>query len=237
VLHSTRILCRLLRRTRGASYSLPFVLVVPLYLTVMLTAVEAGFLLLARIGTQYAAHAAARSAVVWRSASPAELREDRVRQSAAQALAPFVGGRQRELDSAGPVPPWGHDFATDFADAVRRFEAPAAAADPCTPRPYQRSRTPPEADFLRRKFLCAAARTSVEVVATDPADPRTALTVTVRFRAPLYVPVVSRFLDPDGSPPFEYPMSATVTLPADGAMTATGTVGIDYHSFPLAPRP
>lgn len=229
---SLRTIRRFATRTRGTSYSLPFVMIVPLYLIVILTTIEVGFLFLARIGTQYAAHAAARSAVVWRSAQPAERRDERVYQSAALALAPFVGGRQRELDSAGPPPAWAAEFATDFSDAVRRFEAPAASADPCIRRPYQRSRTPPDADFLRRKFLIAAARTTVTVTPADPNDPRTALTVTVNFRAPLYLPVVSRFLDPDGSPPFEYPVTATVTLPADGPTTKDGIVGIDYHSLP-----
>lgn len=228
-----RVLRRLARRTRGASYSLPFVMIVPLYLTVVLTAIEIGFLLLAQIGTQYAAHAAARSAVVWRSAKPAELREERSRQAAAMALAPFIGGRQRELDAAGPVPPEAQEQAADFADAVQLFEAPAAAADPLKKRPYERPRTPPDADFLRRKYLSAAARTTVAITPEDEANPRTPVTVTVEFRAPLYLPLVSRFLDPDKSPPYEYPLTATVTLPADGPTTKDQTVGIDYHSFPL----
>jgi Flp pilus assembly protein TadG len=161
------------------------VLVVPLYLIVILTAVEIGFLFLARIGTQHAAHAAARSAVVWRSAQPKELRDERIHQSAVMALAPFVGGQQRELDSARPTPAWASESATDFADAVRLFEAPAASVDPCHPRPYRRSRTPPDLDFLRRKFLIATARTSVDVTPADPNDPRTPLTTTVNFRAPV----------------------------------------------------
>jgi Flp pilus assembly protein TadG len=233
VTRPARLLSRLARRTRGASYSLPFVMVVPLYLTVVLVAIEAGFVLLARIGTQYAAHAAARSAVVWRSAKSVELREERPRQAAVMAIAAFIGGRQRELDDAGPIPAGAEEQATDFADAVRLFEAPAVANDPLKKRPYTRTRTPPDAGFLRRKYLSAAARTTVEVTVEDEANPRTPVTATVKFRAPLYLPLVSRFLDPDGSAPYEFPLSATVTLPAEGATTKTGTVGIDYHSDPF----
>ncbi len=224
---------RILRRTRGASYSLPFVLVVPLYLMLMIGAIEVAFLMLARIGTQYAAHAAARSAVVWRSARPANLRDERAHQSAAASLAAFVGGREKELETAGPVPAWAGPLGDDFATATQKFATPAAADDPAIPRPYQRSRTPPDADFLRRKYQIAAARTKVEVKADDPNNPRTPLTVTVTFRAPLYMPIVSRFLDPDRSAPFEYPLSATVVMAADGAMTKDGQHTIDYHSFPL----
>jgi len=212
---------RLLRRQRGVSYPLGYVLIAPLYLTIMLFAVEAGFLLFTQLGTHYAAHMAARSAVVWRDAQPVELREDRVRQAAVKALAPFVGGRQRELDDAGPARPEAEEEATDFADAVRLFDARA---------------TPPDAEFLRRKYLQTDARLTLTLdppLSARQTDPHAETTVTVEFRAPLYLPVVSRFLDRDGSAPYEFPLSATATLPADGPISRDRTVGIEYHSFPL----
>ncbi|MFM8272248.1 MAG: TadE/TadG family type IV pilus assembly protein [Gemmata sp.] len=230
---STLTARRVVTRTRGASYSLPFVLVVPIYLMFIIGAIEVAFLMLARIGTQYAAHAAARSAVVWRGAKPAHLRDQRPHQSAAAALAAFVGGRERELETAGPAPAWAAQLGDEFATATQTFAAPAAADDPAIPRPYQRSRTPPDADFLRRKYQIAAARSKVEVKAVEPNNPRTPLTVTVTFRAPLYMPVVSRFLDPDKRAPYEYPLSAAVTMAADGAVTKDGQMTVEYHSFPL----
>jgi Flp pilus assembly protein TadG len=227
---------RLAVRDRGVSYSLSVVLIVPLYLTIMITAVELSLLFLARLGTQYAAHAAARSAVVWLHAQPEELREERIRQAATMALAPYTGGRQREVNDAGPPPPWADQNATDFADAVRLFQAPAASAGITAKRPYDPSRSPPPADFLRRKFLSAAARTTVKVEVADATDPHTLVTVTVTFRSPLYFPVASRFLDPDRSAPFEYPLTATVTLPADGPKSKDGTLGIEYQSLPRGER-
>lgn len=222
---------RLLRRQRGVSYSLSFVLVVPLYLTVMLFAVEAGLLLLTRVGVQYAAHMTARSAVVWQSAQcePAE-REQVLRLKAAQSIAPYLGGRQREADAAGPVPPEAAGFAADFAAAVQTYQGPAVAAEPGLRRPYTRSRTPPDAEFLKRKFLSAWGRTTVELK-PPTGDPHGPLTVTVRLRAPLYLPVVSRFLDPDLSAPFEYPLEAEATLPNDAPLSKDGTLGIPYRPF------
>lgn len=220
---------RLFRRQRGVSYSLSFVLIVPLYLTLMLLAVEAGLLLLTRLGLQYAAHMGARSAVVWQSAQPESLREERIKLAVVQALAGFLGGRQLELDGE-TIPPEADPHATDWADGVGKFQAPAVAVEPGLRRPYTRSRTPPDAAFLKRKFLSAWVRTTVELKPpTD--DPHGPLTLTVRVRAPLYMPVVSRFLDPDLKAPFEYPMAATVTLPNDAPLSKDGTLGIKYQSF------
>ncbi len=64
------------------------------------------------------------------------------------------------------------------------------------------------------------------VEALAPADPHGPLRVTVTFRAPLYFPVASRLLDPDGRAPFEYPLTATVTLPNEAPETESGTTGI-----------
>jgi Flp pilus assembly protein TadG len=222
---------RLFRRQRGVSYSLSFVLVVPIFLTVMLFTVEAGLLLVTRLTVQYAAHQAARAAVVWQSAEPHELADERIKQAAVQSIAPGMGGRQRELDDAGPVPAEARKHATDWAEAVRRYQVPAVAAEPGLRRPYSRPYTPPAADFLERKYLSAWARTTVirHPPATD--HPHGPLTVTVKLRAPLYIPVVSRFLDGDGKPPFEYPLEATATLPNDAPVSDDGTLGIDYRSF------
>jgi hypothetical protein len=221
---------RLVRRQRGVSYSLSFVLVVPLYLTIMVFTLEVGILMITRIGLQYAAHMAARSAVVWQSAEPESLRDDRIKLAAVQAIAPYVGGRQREVDDAGSISGDAYQHASDFASAVRRYQQKAVSAEPGLRRPYTRSRTPPKADFLERKFLSAWGRTDVEVKASAQ-DPRGPLEVTVKLRAPLYMPIVSRFLDPDLSAPFEYPMQTTVTLPNDAPVSKDNKLGIKYQSY------
>ncbi len=210
---------RLLRRQRGVSYPLGYVMVAPFYLTIMLFAVEVGFLLFTQLGTHYAAHMAARTAVSWRDAQPEWQRETRVCQAAAKAMAGFVGGRQREIDAAGPGRPGAGYEADDFADAMQQYLGGAA----------------PEHGFLRRKYLHADARLALDI---DPPlsarlrDPHAETTVTVRFRAPLYLPLVSRFLDDDGAAPYEFPLTATATLPGDGPLSRDGTIGIDYHSSP-----
>ncbi|MBX7106959.1 MAG: hypothetical protein K1X57_23010 [Gemmataceae bacterium] len=204
---------RRLNRQHGVSYSLPFVLVIPFYLTFMAMTVEVAFLLQAKLGTMAAAHAAGRAARVWLSAQPVELREQRIRQAAWTRLASYIGGRQHEIDVAGPVPAEAESGATEYAQAAGRYLG----------------NTQSDEAFLRRKYRHAAARAEVRVeVASN--DPRAMIKVTVRFRAPLYVPVASRFLDPDMRAPFEYPMTATATIPNDAPLSESGTLGIEYDS-------
>lgn len=218
--HAVRRLRRRAAGQRGASYSLPVVLTAPFYLMLVLLVFELTFLLVARAGTQYAAFAAARAAAVWHHAKHEPAAELRPKQAAWAHLAPFVTGRQRELDAAGPVPAEARELAPDYAAAVRRFMTPAGAAE---------SRAP-DAAFLERKVLNAAARAEVLVEPLGEDGPHRLVRVTVTFRAPLHMPVVSRFLDPDGTAPFEYPLRAAVTLTAEGPETESGTFGIDHVS-------
>ena len=62
----------------GVSYSLSYVLVFPLLFLFVCIVFESTFVLMAKVGTLYAAHAGARSTVVWSSAQPAEIRDDRI---------------------------------------------------------------------------------------------------------------------------------------------------------------
>ena len=53
------------RRSRGQRQSLSFVLTLPLFILVMLTLVQISQVMIGRMVVQYAAFAAARSAIVW----------------------------------------------------------------------------------------------------------------------------------------------------------------------------
>src|SRR5262249_27699755 len=74
----------------GASYTLSYVITIPIYFLLVCVVFESTLLLHAKLGTMYAAYAGARSAVVWQSAEPASLRQDRPRQAVFTALAPFA---------------------------------------------------------------------------------------------------------------------------------------------------
>src|SRR5262245_14462684 len=98
-------LAALHRDDDGLSYSLSYVLVAPIYLAFMCMVFASSMLLLAKIGTMYAAHAGARSAAVWQSAQPASVRQERVEQSVLTAMAPYVSASARDLATAPGAPP------------------------------------------------------------------------------------------------------------------------------------
>ena len=210
----------------GASYSLGFVMVAPLYLFFLLTVYEATLLLVAKVGTMYAAHACARSTVVWQTAEPASLRKDRTEQATVTAMTPFVSARARDIDPFR-IPGSAYGQAVELVGAYFLYSRDAAAAPPAVARPYPRGNA--TWDYLARKYLNAASRTTYTVTG-DAKTPGADTTVVVRYRAPLYFPVVSRFLDPDGVWPYEYAIESRAVLPNETPVSADRKLGIDYRS-------
>ena len=90
---------RLIRAEEGAAYTLSYVMVMPLYLLLICAVIETSLMLVAKIGTEYAAFAAARTAIVRYSAeSPGEA-ESLTRAAAVRAFVPFAsthGNLRRE---------------------------------------------------------------------------------------------------------------------------------------------
>ena len=58
-------LCSLHKDERGGAYTLSYVMVIPIYLIAFCFVVETTFMLIAKLGTNYASFAAARTAIVW----------------------------------------------------------------------------------------------------------------------------------------------------------------------------
>ena len=210
----------------GASYSLGFVMVAPLYLCFLLAVYESTLLLVAKVGTMYAAHASARSAVVWQSAEPASLRKDRMDQATFTAMAPFVGARTRDL-RFGSIPDSAYGQSVELAIVYRLYSSGSAGDPPAVVRPYPRGNAP--SDYIIRKYLNAASRTEY-TIGGDAGMPGADTTAVVRYRAPLYFPVVSRFLDPDGAWPYEYVIESRAVLPNETPLSADRRLGIDYRS-------
>lgn len=210
----------------GASYSLGFVMVAPIYFFFLLVVFEATLLLVAKVGTMYAAHACARSAVVWQTAEPAALRADRTDQATFTAMAPFVSARARDLSFLS-IPGSAYGQSVQLAAVYALYSSGSAGDPPPVVRPYPRGNAP--ADYIIRKYLNAAGRTTY-TVAGEVGTPGADTTAVVRYRAPLYFPVVSRFLDPDGVWPYEYTIESRAVLPNETPVSADRRLGIDYRS-------
>jgi hypothetical protein len=218
-----RMLGRALRRWRrprwtelahgeeGVSYTLSYVLVIPFYMLFVCLVFEATWLLLAKVGTLYTAHAGARSAVVWSSAQPVNLRTKRIKQSVWTAMTPFVTGGPSWRNA-----PDGDAFgqAQEYAAAYRLY---FTSGDPNAKAPWA---------TLTNRYLTAASRTTYEI---NP-QPNGDLTVTVTYRAPLHIPGAARILNPNGLPQNEYRIMSSATLPNEAPVSADGTLGIEYQS-------
>lgn len=193
----------------GAAYSLPLVMTAPLYALMMATVVEAALLLNARIGLQYAAHAAARAATVW---APAEVPEDQrlgmIHLAAVNAIAPFASGQTRHV-AYGPALPTNE--AVDVYDTYSGGRAPG--------------------DYLTRKWNYAAAKTSVAIdVESDEHD--SPATAVVTYDAPINLPLVGRFLGTGTSAGsgsyYTYRLTARATLGLERPKSVDQTLGITY---------
>lgn len=208
----------LARGEEGVSYSLSYVMVFPFYLMFLCLVFETTWLLVAKVGTMYAAHAGARSAVVWSSAQPANLRTTRINQAVWTAMTPFVTGSPswQNLPSDAPLQ------AGEYVAAYKLYNTgnndKYAQASPAI------------LAALATRYLTAATRTTWMPQQFDNVPANGPLTVTVTYRAPLHIPGVSKFLDPDGQLPYEYPITSSATLPSEAPANATKFLGIHYKS-------
>ena len=208
----------LARGEEGLSYSLSYMLTFPIFFLFACLVVESTWLLLAKVGTVYAAHAGARSAVVWSTAQPASKRNPRIYQSVWTAMAPFVTG-DPSWTSLPPVSLI--EIGEQSAEYVGVYKA------------YQGGSNDPIASVpdtaLGKRYLTAASRTTCKL----PPDPPPAggdLTITVTYRAPLHIPGAGRILAPNSGLLHEYKIVSSVTLPNEAPANESKTLGIDYKS-------
>jgi Flp pilus assembly protein TadG len=202
----------LARGEEGVSYSLAYVLVIPFYMLFVCVVFETTWLLLAKVGTMYAAHAGARSAVVWKSAQPANLQTPRINQSVWTAMTPFTTGSPSGLNNIFEA----LGQAADYELAYGLYSRASSDAN-----------AKPGLGTMGKRYLNAASRTTCDVGSPQPDG---TLTVTVTYRAPLHIPGAARILNPSGWWTNEYAIRSTAKLPNEAPASANGTLGIDYQS-------
>lgn len=196
----------------GLSYTLAFVLTMPIYFLTCLLVGELTLLLMTKIGSVYAAYAGARSATVWENMEE-DLKNRRVRQSIVNALAPFAMSGENRFGSAGLPDGDAPLHALEYVHVLSRYSGE-------------------DVESLRVgvHYLKVDARTEYEIeIPTKEygAD----LTCRVTYRAPFLTPGVARLLDPDHTWPYEYPITSEVTLTLERPLSEEGTLGIDYEAY------
>ena len=158
----------------GAAYSLSYMLTIPLIALIVCLVVDLTLILVAKIGTVYAAYAAARAAVVWvpSGVSPSAA-QDKVEAAAQNAITPFASSNTRHRPIKTPPP-----------SGLVYYAAHKSYAE-----------NPADFDYLGWKWLYASWATKVTV--DGGTDYRKDVTVTVDYKAPFHMPAIGRIF---GSP-------------------------------------
>ncbi len=165
----------LTRDEDGAAYAVGYVMTFPIFLLFMAVVVEAALFTTVKLGTIYAAHAAARSYSVWIPSEPSDgsLVQRKAHQAAAQVMAGFASSDPRHLSAVGGGGSAGQSFASAF-----QSYAPSV---------------PVSSSYITRKRNFAEAATSV-TLENAPTGWKDDLSVTVRYKMPYHVNLVGKIL-------------------------------------------
>lgn len=208
------------RDESGAAYTLSYVMAFPIYALFMALIVESSLMLSCKVGTVYAAYAAARSGIVWSSAQPgtpgsAEVTNrarERMKRAAVLALIPFSSADPDHAMQGGS----GGSSQSEFIAAYQAH--------------YQGDAT---AGYLTRKYDYAFGMTEVESPNLANHGPNDDIVVKVRFHYPFILPGIGRLLGEKPFPGAKFyaaRLESQAQLQAETPQSKSRTLGIDYRS-------
>ena len=232
---------------RGASYALPYVLTFPAYLLLMCLMIQATLILMVKIGTVGAAHAAARTAMVWQPSKGERAKKgddrlktasERAQRAAALAMAPFSSGFDRHLQAVFPTSLFQVRPRIDaeaYYQMYRRLGQASASRggaylgildrfDPGAIAPR---------DYVVTKVRYAFAATRVDIEGSGVVPWNEDLKVKVTHTMPMHVPAVGRAFGDWWKPYFARDIETTVTLPSEAAQSKNHVVTIPYDPAEL----
>jgi hypothetical protein len=194
----------------GFDYTVNLIATLPALVLLVCLAVETTTILTTKLGTAYAAYAAARSRLVWDLHGPLEAQR-KAEQAAVLAMAPFSSGLLRVASQADESA-W--QAASAYAEAYR-----TATQGPVT-QPY-----------LVAQYLRAARSTTVDL----PAISGSSLTARVAYRYPFRFRIMGYVLaDSVDTETGEWSRTivTTVHLTPQEALDGPRPLGIPYQSEP-----
>lgn len=202
----------------GAAYSLSYVLVFPIYVLLVILVIEATLILIVKLGTIYAAYAAARSLIVWHSMADEGIARAKAEQAAVQAMVPYASSWRTHARLAGidfPSPQ-----AEDFFRVYRFYHD--------KPANYRR--------YIVNKYRWAEWATRVnynrELLGSEAwnADIR----ATVTYKMPLHMPAIARLLGTRHDGPrgryYLVEITSSATLQDEAPQNETMELGVNYES-------
>jgi hypothetical protein len=205
---------RALHCDERGSYTLSFVMTLPVYIVVMLFVLETTLLLVTKIGTLYAAFAGARAAIVqYPSSHPSDARQKTV-AAARKAFVPFANGverhREGRLETSDPL----------IEEYIKAYAVYASR--------------PGSAAYLRAKYLYTNDHVKVDCSVPDgqrPAKWNSDIKVTVTCDYALHFPIFGRLLGlKQVGSSFYYEITSSATLQNEGPKNDEQELGISYAS-------
>lgn len=247
-----RRLSTLHREQTGATYMLPLVLTIPIYVLFITMIIECTLLLTAKVGSVGAAYSAARAAAVWLpyenampqdapDYTPLENRQTMVRLAAARAMFPYASG----------APSHASDVVLD------EFVAATANQQIAVFRAYSGNQNF-DAEYLTRKFAYAYNSSTVEIKYLDPVSGgeyadnevpafNAKIQLTLRYEAPIHTYGIGRLFGERSQfgKHFIRPAVTTVTIENEGVKKPrlarphnldpeNKSLGIRYYNLHLA---
>lgn len=246
----------LYREESGATYMLPLVLTIPLYVLLITMIIECTLLLTAKVGSVGAAYSAARAAAVWLpyenampqdapDYTPLENRQTMVRLAAARAMFPYASGSTSHTSGV----------------ALDEFVAATANQQIAVFRTYSGNQKF-DTEYLKRKFAYAYNSSTVEIKYLDPVSGdeygdkeapafNAKIQLTLRYDAPIHTYGIARLFGTRSrfGRWFVRPIISIVNLENEGvklpsapkgrdntATTAGKSLGIKYYTAGRIPN-
>jgi len=204
---------RFARNEDGAAYTLSYVMVIPLYALLICLIIEACMMLTSKLGTVYAAYAAARSASVWSAHTTWEKAKERAEKAAFNAMTPFASGTQPQPFGAPPIP------TLDSGAYIGAYELFA-------------EKTVSET-YVLTKYLYTKSHVKVTIDG-PPATSNADITAKVTYEFPFNVPGIGMILGRKGwDGRYYFSMTSQATIPNEGPQNegntnTTNSIGIGY---------
>jgi Flp pilus assembly protein TadG len=197
----------------GAAYALSFVMVIPIYALLICLIIEAALILTAKLGTVYAAYAAARTASVWSSHTTWEKTLEKSQWSALKTMVPFASGTQ---SFSASIPPLNADTAGKGLSYWGAYQAYAKQSQ--------------SNKYLAAKFGYASRNVKVAIEG-PPEKSDSPITAKVTYQFPFNIPGIARILGDKGPDGYYFNISSTAIIPNEGPRDDRKTIGIGYGTL------
>ena len=196
----------LVRDEHGGAYTLSYVMVIPILMLLTCLIIESTLMMMAKVGTTYAAFSGARTAIVWSSASDNwDTAESKIEKAAIQSFVPFSSG----MGAQGSPPGEASDYSSSYDSFVDQ---------------------PVSESYVRAKYANAASRLKVTVNG-PPASHDSEVKVTVEYRFRFNMPGIGKLIGEKDDDGYSFPLRSTATLQNEGPKNEQQDMGIGYGTL------